>query len=89
MEYELKSETEFEVLKKAVKTALQVYDAEIQPDSVFATELGADSIDMAQIYRLVEQELNIQIPASAVSEAKTVQDAYDIICKCKAVGEHE
>ncbi len=83
----MKSEEVFEVLKKSVKTALQVYDAEIQPESVFATELGADSIDMAQIYRLVEQELNVTIPPTAIPETKTVQDAYDIICK--AVVGHE
>jgi acyl carrier protein len=87
MEYKLKSEEVFEILKKSVKTALQVYDAEIQPESVFATELGADSIDMAQIYRLVEQELNVTIPPTAIPETKTVQDAYDIICK--AVACHE
>ena len=83
----MKSEEVFEILKKSVKTALQVYDAEIQPESVFATELGADSIDMAQIYRLVEQELNVTIPPTAIPETKTVQDAYDIICK--AVACHE
>ncbi|MCR5129662.1 MAG: acyl carrier protein [Lachnospiraceae bacterium] len=78
---------EYEVLKKAIKTALQVYDAEIQPDSVFATELGADSIDMAQIYRLVEQELKIRIPEEAIAETKTVRDAHEFICK--AVAENE
>ncbi|MBO6298641.1 MAG: acyl carrier protein [Lachnospiraceae bacterium] len=78
---------EYEVLKKAIKTALQVYDAEILPDSVFATELGADSIDMAQIYRLVEQELKIRIPEEAIAETKTVRDAHEFICK--AVAENE
>lgn len=78
---------EYEVLKKAIKTALQVYDAEIQPDSVFATELGADSIDMAQIYRLVEQELKIRIPEEAIAETKTVRDAHDFICKAVAKNE--
>ena len=48
---------EYEVLKKAIKAALQVYEAEIQPEAYFERELGADSIDLAQIYRLVEQEL--------------------------------
>ncbi len=78
---------EYEVLKKAIKTALQVYDAEILPDSVFATELGADSIDMAQIYRLVEQELKIRIPEEAIAETKTVRDAHDFICKAVAKNE--
>ena len=78
---------EYDVLKKAIKTALQVYDAEILPDSVFATELGADSIDMAQIYRLVEQELKIRIPEEAIAETKTVRDAHDFICKAVAGNE--
>ncbi len=72
---------EYDVLKNAIKTALQVYEAEIEPESVFATELGADSIDLAQIYRLVEQELKIKIPEASIAETRTVQDAYDIIRK--------
>ena len=78
---------EYEVLKKAIKTALQVYDAEILEDSVFATELGADSIDLAQIYRLVEKELNIRIPEKAIAETKTVRDAHDFILKAVASNE--
>ena len=78
---------EYEVLKKAIKTALQVYDAEILEDSVFATELGADSIDLAQIYRLVEKELSIRIPEKAIAETKTVRDAHDFILKAVAGNE--
>ncbi|MBR1471116.1 MAG: acyl carrier protein [Lachnospiraceae bacterium] len=70
---------EYEVLKQAVKKALQVYDAEIQPESVFETELGADSIDMAQIFRLVEEQLNISIPKERISDVRTVRDAYELI----------
>ena len=78
---------EYEVLKKAIKTALQVYDAEILPESVFATELGADSIDLAQIYRLVEKDLQIRIPEEAIAETRTVRDAHDFICKAVADNE--
>ena len=87
MAYKVEHENEYEVLKKAVKTALQVYEAELLPEAVFATELGADSIDLAQIYRLVEQELHIEIDPASIAETKTVKDAYEIICKAVAGNE--
>ena len=42
---------------------------------------------MAQIYRLVEQELKIRIPEEAIAETKTVRDAHDFICKAVAGNE--
>lgn len=52
---------ELEVLKKAITKVLQVYISEIQEDSTFEGDLGADSIDMMQIQKCVEDELGITI----------------------------
>jgi acyl carrier protein len=72
---------ELEVLKKAIEKILQVYSGEITPEATFDTTFGADSIDMAQIYKLVEDELGIQIPAEEWAKARTVGEAHQIILK--------
>ena len=72
---------EYDVLKKAIEKTLQVYNTEITPESTFETALGADSIDMAQIFKLVEEELDIKIPIDEWSGVCTVQDAYELICR--------
>ena len=48
---------EYEVLKRYIEKVLHVYSKEISVSVEFATELGADSIDMAQIFVCVEEEL--------------------------------
>ena len=72
---------EYDVLKKAIEKTLQVYNTEITPDATFETALGADSIDMAQIFKLVEEELDITIPIGEWAGVSTVQDAYELICR--------
>ena len=75
---------ELEVLKKAIEKILQVYSTEITPEATFDTALGADSIDMAQIFKLVEEELGIRIPPAEWSKARTVGEAHALILKVKA-----
>ena len=74
---------EYDVLKKAIEKTLQVYNTEITPESTFETALGADSIDMAQIFKLVEEELGFTIPVAEWAGVSTVQDAYELICRVK------
>lgn len=74
---------EYEVLKKAIEKTLQVYNAEITPEATFETTLGADSIDMAQIFKLVEEELKISIPIHEWARVKSVKEAYELICRVK------
>ncbi|MBP5607248.1 MAG: acyl carrier protein [Lachnospiraceae bacterium] len=74
---------ELEVLKKAIEKILQVYSTEITPEATFDTVLGADSIDLAQIFRLVEDELAIRVPAEEWAKVRTVGEAYDLILKVK------
>ena len=52
---------EYEVLKRYIEKVLHVYSKEISVSVEFATELGADSIDMAQIFGCVEEELGIKL----------------------------
>lgn len=71
----------YEALKNAIARVLQVYIKEITADSTFAGDLGADSIDMVQIFKCVEEELEIDLPDTNLDMIITVQDAVDWIEK--------
>lgn len=75
---------ELDVLKESIAAILQVYIKEIELDSTFASDLGADSIDLMQILNLVEEKLDIQVDLSEVSKVVTVGDALALIQKAKS-----
>ena len=70
---------EYTVLIEAIEKVLQVYIKEITPTSTFGGDLGADSIDMMQIIKLVEDKLSIKIKEVALEEIITVNDALELI----------
>ena len=70
---------EYEVLKRCIERVLHVYSKEISASVEFATELGADSIDMAQIFGCVEKELGISLDIKDMSGIVTVGDALKVI----------
>lgn len=72
---------EYESLVNAILKVLQVYVKEITPDSTFKEDLGADSLDMVQILRLVEADLNIKISDVDIESVITVNDALNVIKK--------
>ena len=72
---------EYTVLKEAIEKVLQVYIKEINIDSTFRGDLGADSIDMMQILKLVEEKLNIEIKEGSFDDIVTVKDALTLIKK--------
>lgn len=74
---------EYEVLKKSIEKILRVYNGEILPEATFENMLGADSIDMAQIMKLVEEELAISLPVGEWAECETVGDALELILRVK------
>ena len=70
---------ELDVLKNAIKLVLQVYEKEIETDSLFERDLGADSIDIMQIIKCVEDELDIEMDPGDFIGADTVGDALEVI----------
>lgn len=74
---------ELEALKNAITKVLQVYVTEIKEESTFEGDLGADSIDMMQIQKCVEEELGIKIKGASMENIKTVADALEWIKKSK------
>ena len=74
---------ELEVLKEAITKVLSVYIKEIDEESTFEGDLGADSIDKCQIFKCVEDSLDIKIPEVDLDEIVTVSDALLLIRNSK------
>ena len=70
---------ELEALKEAITKVLSVYIKEIDEDSTFEGDFGADSIDKCQIFRCVEESLDIEIPEVDLDDIVTVSDALLLI----------
>jgi acyl carrier protein len=72
---------EFEALKKVTAAVLGMDPEEIEYDMTFLNDLGADSLDLYQIFMGVEDELNITIPAEGLEGITTVGEAVELIEK--------
>lgn len=70
---------EKEVLYEAIARITSVYIKEISPESTFYGDLGADSIDMVQIFECVEKELDFKLDISEIDSIVTVGDALSLI----------
>ncbi|MBR6328091.1 MAG: acyl carrier protein [Lachnospiraceae bacterium] len=70
---------ELEKLQKIITEVLNVHVSEVNPDTTFVDDLGADSLDIFQIIMGIEEEFDIEIDADDVENIKTVQDAIDRI----------
>lgn len=68
---------EFEVLKKVAATVLGMDPDEIELDMTFLTDLGADSLDMYQIFTGVEEETGLRIPTEGLEKITTVREAVE------------
>lgn len=72
---------EFEALKKVAAAVLGMDPDEIEMDMTFLTDLGADSLDLYQILRGVEEETGLQIPTEGLDKITTVREAVEWIEK--------
>jgi acyl carrier protein len=72
---------EFEALKKVTATVLGMDPDEIEEDMTFLNDLGADSLDLYQIFMGVEDELGITIPTEGLEDITTVGEAVELIEK--------
>jgi acyl carrier protein len=72
---------EFEAIKKVTATVLGMDPEEIEYDMTFLNDLGADSLDLYQIFMGVEDELNITIPTDGLDGITTVGEAVELIEK--------
>ena len=70
---------ELEKLQKIIAEVLNVDEAEVNMDTTFVDDLGADSLDVFQIMMGIEEEFDIEIPAEEVEQIVSVGDAVEKI----------
>ncbi len=68
---------EFEALKKVAAAVLGMDPDEIEMDMTFLTDLGADSLDLYQIFVGVEEETGLHIPTEGLDKLTTVREAVE------------
>ena len=70
---------EFKKLKDIIADVLNVDPEEIRPDSTFAEDLGADSLDLYQSVMGIEEEFDIKVPTEVAEKVTTVEEALALI----------
>lgn len=74
---------DLKVLKQIIAEVLGVDQNEITPETTFTDDLGADSLDIAQIIMGVEQEFDLEIDTENITKIETVGDALKMIASAK------
>jgi len=70
-----------EKVKEIIVKLLGVNPEEITPEAKFQEDLGADSLDAAQLAMEFEQEFNIDIPEEDANQLTTVGQAVEYLTK--------
>ena len=73
----------FDKVKAIVVEQLGVDEAEVTIDSTFIDDLGADSLDIAELIMAFEEEFNVEIPDDVAEKIKTVKDTVEYIDSAK------
>ncbi|NEQ76802.1 MAG: acyl carrier protein [Okeania sp. SIO2D1] len=71
-----------EILDKVqtvVASQLEKEKEEVKPESNFANDLGADSLDTVELVMALEEEFEIEIPDEEAEKISTVQAVVDYI----------
>ncbi len=74
----MSAEIEAKVIK-IVADQLNVDESEINSDSSFVDDLGADSLDTVELVMAFEEEFGIEIPDEDAEKIQSVQNAIDYI----------
>ena len=71
-------------VKAIIVKQLNVQETDVSPDKSFVSDLGADSLDVADLLMMMEEEFNIEIPEEQAEKLRTVGDAFAFIRAQKA-----
>ena len=66
---------EFEKIQKIIVEVLNVDENDINEDTKFIDDLGADSLDLFQIIMEIEEEFDVEISNEDAEKITTVGDA--------------
>ena len=70
---------ELEKLQKIIAEVMNVDEEEINMDTTFVDDLGADSLDVYQIIMGIEEEFDIEIPNEEAEKIVSGGDAVEAI----------
>ncbi|USS87540.1 acyl carrier protein [Fructilactobacillus hinvesii] len=73
--------TVFYTVAQTLEDQFQVEKAEINRETNFQRDLGADFVDLAHFIVEIEDEFGDVIPDDAAEQIDTVQDLVDVIVK--------
>ena len=76
---------ELEILQKVIVEVLNVDPSEVNEDTTFMGDLGADSLDLFQVIMGIEESFDIKIDAEAVEGIETVRQAVELIKNAKGM----
>ena len=68
-----------ERVKNIIVEQLGVEADQVKPEAQFVNDLGADSLDTAELIMALEEEFDIEIPDEKAEKIKTVGEAIDYI----------
>ncbi|HNW94001.1 MAG TPA: acyl carrier protein [bacterium] len=68
-----------EKVKEIVVKVLDVDPAKVTPTASFAVDLGADSLDQADLVMELEEAFGVEIPDEDAGKIKSVQQAIDYV----------
>lgn len=74
-----KQDTLFAKVREIIVGQLGVDQDEVTPGADFANDLGADSLDTAELVMDFEETFDLQIPDEDADKFVTVQDAVDYL----------
>ena len=70
---------EFKKLCSIIVDVLGVDESDIDMDTTFIDDLGADSLDVAQIIMGIEEEFDVTVDSDVASNVTTVGQALELI----------
>lgn len=70
-------------IKNIIAEQLYIDASEINEESKFVDDLGADSLDIVQMLIAMEKEFGVSFEDEEIAEIKTVRDAVSLIEKKK------
>lgn len=70
---------DFEKFASIIADQLSVNVDDITPETSFADDLNADSLDLVEVIVTIEDELDIHIDDDELQNIKTVGDAYELV----------
>ncbi|MGN0466754.1 MAG: acyl carrier protein [Lachnospiraceae bacterium] len=68
-----------EKMKEIIAEQLNVDESEIELETSFKDDLGADSLDLFELVMSLEEEYDVEIPSEDLSELNTVEDVINYL----------